>query len=303
MKQFLLKLCPICIHSCYAKAKFWIRFHFAPKGLASEMFRGIMGYDINWESPQDLNEKINWMKFNYDTFEWSILADKYRVRKYVKERIGEKYLPKIYAVWKSAKEMDFSDMPRQFVLKTNHGCGTVLPIMDKTTCNLEKIKCMFSIWLKKKFGYDTIEPHYLKIAPPLIYAEELLANDSKESKSLVDYKVFCFNGNPYCVLVCTDRVLGKHTNLTFYDLNWNVIPDMLAGSHRAESYPIKRPDCLEELLDCASKLSKGHPQLRVDFYIVGNKIYFGEMTFTSQGGYMDYISKDYSLKMGQLVKI
>jgi len=301
-KETLRNYCPNAIHQWYADTKYFLRFKFHPQGLASEMFHSILGYEMNWKNPQDLNEKINWMKFNYDTTEWTRLADKILVRDYVKERIGEHVLPKLYGVWKKAEDIDFNQLPQKFVLKTNHGCGTVMPVLNKKELDFHSTIAKLNSWVNMTFGYKTVEPHYMKIKP-CIYAEEYLENDSSFSSSLVDYKVFCFSGEPYCILVCRDRELGKHTNLSFYDCEWNPINDILSGKHFGESISVPKPSCLSELLNCASLLSKKHPQVRVDFYIVNEKVYFGEMTFTSQGGYMDYISREFSLKMGKLVNL
>ncbi len=302
MRKSIKSLFPSFLQTIYSETKYYLRFKFYPKGIASELFKGILGYEINWENPQDINEKINWMKFNYDTSIWTNLADKYKVREYVALRVGEEILTKLYGVWKNANDIDFDKLPNKFVLKTNQGAGTVLPITDKTQINIKETKKIMNQWVKMVFGYKTVEPHYMKIKP-LITAEEYIENDVSFSSSLVDYKVFCFSGKPYCILVCFNRVLGKHTNLSFYDCNWEPIPDILDGRHKGESIDIPKPKCLETLLCYATKLSLGHPQVRVDFYISNNKIYFGEMTFTSQGGYMDYISKKYSLEMGSLIKI
>ncbi|MBR2203660.1 MAG: hypothetical protein IJ914_05665 [Prevotella sp.] len=301
IKDTLRKWCPNFIHKWYADTKFWIRFKWHPQGLASEIFRGVLGYDISWDDPKDLNEKINWMKFNYDTSEWTRLADKYLVRDYVKERIGETVLPQVYGAWERASDIDFEKLPERFVLKTNHGCGMVIPVKDKSILDDEGIRKKLDMWLKERYGYDTVEPHYLKIHP-LIYAEELLENDTDFSSSLVDYKVFCFSGEPYCIMVCIDREIGQHADFYFYDTKWDSFPPHLAGKHHKD-ISIPKPKCLSQLLDYASKLAEGHPQVRVDFYIIKNKIYFGEMTFTSQGGYMDYISRELSYNMGQLVKL
>lgn len=301
MKKALRNFCPQKTLRIYSDIKFWVRFHFFRKGLISEEFRGLMGYDINWDNPQDLNEKINWMKLYGDTFEWPRLADKYLVREYVKERIGEKYLTKLYGCWDNADDIDFSSLPEKFVLKTNHGCGTVIPIHDKKTIDKSSVCKQLDTWIKHRYGYLTVEPHYLKIQP-VIYAEELIENDSTFSTSLVDYKVFCFSGKAYCILVCSDRIIGKHVNMSFYDCNWNIRPEMLDGRHKGYTVIAQKPQCLQELIALAEKLAQGHPQVRVDFYISNNHIYFGEMTFTSQGGYMDYISREYSNIMGDLTK-
>ena len=120
MKKMLKKICPECIHSAYTRAKYWLRFHLNPKGIANELHKALIGDDIDLKNPRTLNEKINWMKFNYDTTVWTRLADKHLVREYVKERIGEDALPKEYAVWDSADKIDFSNLPKQFVLKTKN---------------------------------------------------------------------------------------------------------------------------------------------------------------------------------------
>lgn len=301
-KETLRRWCPNKLHQWYADTKYFLRFKLHPQGLASEMFHGILGYEMNWENPRDINEKINWMKFNYDTSEWSRLADKLLVREYVKERIGEKVLPSIYGCWERAEDINFEKLPAKFVFKTNQGCGTVMPVNNKASLNIEETISILNKWVMMKFGYKTIEPHYLKIKP-FIYAEEYLEDDTNFSNSLVDYKVFCLSGKPYCVLVCTNRIMGSHPDLSFYDCSWNYMSDILPNDHSGGNSNIPKPKCLDILLEYSRKLSKGHPQVRIDFYIVKGRIYFGEMTFTSQGGYMDYISREYSLKMGELVKL
>ena len=231
MKDKLRTICPENVHAIYAATKFWLRFHFAPKGLANELHKSLVGYDIDWKNPKTLNEKINWMKFHYDTSEWTRLADKYLVREYVKQRVGENVLPQIYGVWDNAKMMDFHSLPPKFMIKTNHGCGTVIPVCDSKKCDIDKMRAQVDKWMSKRFGYETIEPHYLKIKP-LVYAEELLENDSAESSSIIDYKVFCINGKAQCVLVCKDRSIGHHPHLAFYDLDWNLRTDWLASKYR-----------------------------------------------------------------------
>lgn len=273
-----------------------------PKLLASKYYKNVMGKDLDWDNPKDLNEKINWLKFNTDLTEWGRLSDKYRVREYIKERGREDLLVKLYGVWDNVDDINFDDLPDCFVLKSNNGCGTVLLVKNKAELNKKITKKLLKNWLEERFGYLTAEPQYFGIKP-LIIAEEMLENDNKQSSSLVDYKVFCLEGNPYCILVCANRVIGKGTELAFYDLNWNRIDDILAGSHKSDMVYIDRPQCLSQLLKAAKDLSFGHHEVRVDFYIANNKLYFGEMTFTSLGGYMDYISPKYLLEMGSLVSL
>lgn len=302
MIYILNRICPKPIHKLYADIKYWIWFHFKPKALANDFHKGLVGYDINWQKPQTLNEKINWQKIYSDTTQWSRLADKYLVRDYVKERIGEDKLVKLYGVWEKAEDIDFDKLPAQFVLKTNHGAGTILPVTDKTMLNIPATIVKLNEWLHLRFGYRTFEPHYLKIKPLLI-AEELLINDSGFSSSLVDYKVYCFDGKPFCILVCSDRTIGEQAHFTYYDLNWNRMPDVLIDKLKPFQANVPKPKHLDLLLDCAEKLAKGHPQVRVDFYIVKDKIYFGEMTFTSEGGYDGDVTREFCTEMGSHITL
>lgn len=285
----------------YADSKFWLMFHFYPKYLINDTFRGIMGYDIDWKNPRDLNEKINWMKLYADTSEWARLSDKYLARDYIREKIGDHVLPKLYGIWEHAEDIDFSTLPNKFVMKTNHGSGGYVLVHDKNKLDIPAVRAEMAEGIKQKYGYSTIEPHYLGIKPKIM-AEQLIENDSDISTSIIDYKVWCINGVPKCILVVSDRI-NNHCTLAFYDLAWNHLSEVNSGRHAGEYKPIPRPDCLEQMLEYARILANGMPQVRVDFYIETNKIYVGELTFTSQGGYMDYLSRDFSLKLGKEVPL
>ena len=297
----LRKYCPKIIHDAYAETKFWLQFYLCPRVIASDIFRGIMGYDIDWKNPRDLNEKINWQKFYSDTTMWTRLSDKYLARDFIAEKLGEEVLPKLYAVWGKAEDIDIASLPNKFVIKTNHGCGGVVLVEDKSELDIHKLKKEMAASISKKFGYRTMEPHYLRIKP-VIMAEQMIENDADFTTSIADYKVFCINGKPACILVCTDRANG-HTNLSFYDTDWKALPEVNSGRHTGEFKAIPKPTCLEKMLDYAYILSEGFPQIRIDFYISNNKIYVGELTFTSQGGYMDYLSRDFSLHLGKSVPL
>lgn len=301
MKKMQRKVCPEWIHTIYAETKYWIRFHFFIKSLDSEFFHGIMGYDINWDNPQDLNEKINWLKLYSDTSEWTRLADKYLARDYITEKLGADVLPELYGAWKRAEDIDFDALPDKFVIKTNHGCGGVVVVTDKATLDREKVRKEMAEAISHTFGYKTIEPHYMKI-PPVIMAEQLIENDATFSTSIVDYKVWCINGKPECILMCSDRS-GKKCTLSWYDTEWNFLPDVNSGRHSGDYKEIPRPVCLAQMLQYAKTLAEGFPQVRVDFYIEKDRLYVGELTFTSQGGYMDYLSREFSLKLGKNVQL
>ena len=287
IKKALRKIYWRTLSKWYADAKFWLRFHLNPQGLVSEKFHRILGYEIDWKHPKDINEKINWMKFNYSTSEWTRLADKYQVREYVKERLGESVLTQLYGVWKKAEDIDFDKLPSKFVLKTNHAWGTVLPVLDKSKINVGETRKTLNKWLTIRFGYETMEPHYLKIRP-LIIAEEYLENDAEFSSSIVDYKVWCFSGKPECIWVAYNRHNGICVDMALYDTQWNSLGESLRNTTTDIYRPdneIPKPACLEEMLEVASKLSEPFPQVRADFYIINNRPVIGELTFTAGYGF------------------
>lgn len=268
-------------------------------------FRYGLGKWPNINHPIDLNEKINYLKFHEDIEVWARLADKYAVREYVRDRGLESILVPLYGKYDSPDDLfdDWNKFPSQFVIKSNHGCGTIKIVNNKVSEDIKELEKVMDGWLKRKFGIDTIEPHYRLIKPCLI-VEKLLEDSSVAifSQSLVDYKIFCFDGKPYCTLIVADRNFeDKSYQLDCYDINWNRIEGAMSSNHEPVKI-ISKPTNYEYMIECAKKLSYGHKQVRVDLYNIQGKVYFGEMTFTSQGGYMDYFSPDFLLEMGNQIK-
>lgn len=259
----------------------------------------------NLKNPRDLNEKILYLKLFTDTSRWSELADKYKVRNYVESLGLGDTLVKLYGVWYKADDFKLDEMPNSFILKANNGdgSGTNLIINDKSNWKENDLKIIIDGWLKRKnISATSAEPHYDNIEPCII-AEELLPK-IKGQTSLLDYKVWCFNGKPYTILTTSNR-LKTATHLGCYDLNWNYHPENLivSKSFPLESKPLNKPDNLDEILRVAEKLAGDFPQVRVDLYSINNKIYFGEMTFTSLGGMMNYYTPEYLLEMGSKIDL
>jgi len=250
----------------------------------------------NLKNPKNLIEKIYWMQLHTDTTMWTKCADKFAMRDYVKDCGYENYLPKNYGKWYNAADIDFNILPTEFVLKTNNGCGTVLLVSDKNTLDLKATRKKLQRWLNVPYGWAGGQLHYTRIKP-CILAEELLHQDDVQksitSQSMVDYKVWCLNGVPECILVVYNRIKKVNYKLDMYNTNWGRIPNSLKlTSHftgKEEIFP--RPACLEEMLEIASKLSNPFPEVRVDFYVINNKPIIGELTFTS--GYGNYTDEFY----------
>lgn len=243
--------------------------------------------------PTDLIEKIYWMELHSDTSMWTVCADKYRIREYI-EKLGLlQYMPKLYEKWDKASDVDFEKLPNSFVIKSNNGCATVQVVKDKSELDVKVIRKTLWQWLHLPFGYQNCQLHYTKIKPCII-AEELLQNDYPEFSpaSLVDFKVYCINGEPQFIWVAYNRV-NMHVHVQCYDTNWNPKPEYLKNGmshyvYDSNDKPIERPQCLEELLEVAKKISSPFPQLRADFYIVKGKPVIGEMTFTQGYGFLKY---------------
>lgn len=259
---------------------------------------------LNLKNPKTLNEKIHWMKFYGDTSQWSLLADKYKVREYVIEKGYEDSLVTLYGKWDDASKIEWDKLPEQFVMKVNNGCGDVLICKDKQKLDIETNKRKFASLLKEKFGIYTGQLQYKDI-PSCIIAEELLdaTKQQVKSASLVDYKIWCFNGKPYYIFVYLNREIGGAAECMVFDLDWNSHPEFLIPSKHFAIYKdlISKPACLDKMIEMATKFSEGHPQMRVDLYEVGGKVYFGELTMTAACGYMNHFTDDFMLQTGNAV--
>lgn len=256
----------------------------------------------HFRHPRDINEKINWMKFYGDTSLWPTLADKYNVRDYVKERVGEDVLIPLIGKWDTVDDIDWNTLPNQFVMKCNNGSGDVVICKDKSKLNIKSIKQHFRHSLNEKLSILSGEPHYAQIKPCII-AENLLDYSTQpcNSSSLIDYKIWAFDGKPMYIW-CTWNRDKYHANVALYDKGWNFHPEWSVWtSHYIRPLAlVPKPICYDRLLTIASKLSDGLTATRIDLYVVNNNVYFGEITMTSQGGYMDYYTQEFLDKMGEL---
>lgn len=273
--------------------------HF-PRAYASIRYKEVIGKSVNWRNPKTLNEKIYWLEFNSDTTLWSKCADKYAVRDYVKEKGCEELLVPLFGKWDSPYDIDFAQLPPKFVLKTNHGSGDVIIIKDKSNVDADKVRATIQKNLEIPFGIETGEPHYLRIKPCVI-AEQLLETGRKEG--LVDYKVWCFNGEPAFIFTVSNRNYVTHeANYNMFSTSWENRKDMLVPSvHNSDEIP--QPENLSRMLEYARLLSAPFDEVRVDFYEIDGRLYVGELTFTSAAGRMTYFTEEALLQMGAMIKI
>lgn len=254
------------------------------------------GEILDLENPQTFNEKIQWLKLYDSTPIKTRLADKYLVREWVKEKIGEEYLIPLLGVWDKVEDIDFDKLPKQFVLKCNHGCGYNIIVTDKSKLDINKTKKQINEWLMEDFAFKCgFEFHYSDI-PRKIIAEEYISN----GKDLYDYKIWCFNGKAMYIQFLSER--KQNLKMAFYDTNW--IKQDFVYSYEYDEKVIKKPESLKKLLLLAEKLSEGFLHVRVDFYILNNgDIKFGEMTFTSLSGTCKWNPQRSNKMLGDLIQM
>ena len=260
---------------------------------------------LHLKHPQTLNEKILFLSLKTDTTLWTRCADKYEVRDYVKECGLEDILIPLVGVWEHATDIDFNKLPDEFVLKATHGSGDIKVVKDKTKLDIPKIVAEFEDDLKHQYGALESGHHYMRIHPRMI-AEELIHNDpetAKISSSIIDYKIWCFNGKCYWLWACANR--DEHTTeVMTYDTDWNAHPEysIFENDYRHGDI-LPKPKNLERMIEVAEKLAQPFPCVRVDLYNIDGKIYFGELTFTSYGGLQDFYTDEFQQLAGSKIDL
>lgn len=263
------------------------------------IYRGHMGKRLNLIAPKTYNEKLQWLKLYDHNPIYSQLVDKYRVRDYVEKKIGGQYLIPLLGVWKSADEIDFDALPAKFVLKCNHDTGSVIVCRDKRhfDINAAREKLTFCLangtyWTTREWPYKNIEP--------CIIAEEYMEDST--SHDLRDYKFFCFNGLPKAMFIATERLNPeKPTAFDFFDMQFNHLP-IKQGHPNADMIP-QKPVNFVKMIDLAKVLSEGFPHVRVDFYEVDGRVYFGELTFYHFSGVEPFHPAEWDVKFGEWLNL
>ena len=252
---------------------------------------------LNISNPTTYVEKMQWLKVHDRKPIYTTIVDKLAVKDYVAQIIGDKYIVPLLGVWETPDLIDYDKLPNQFVLKATHGGGArdVVICRDKDSFN----KHAAAVQLNKSLNSDywRMREWQYKDVPRKIIAEKYLED---ESGNLNDYKVMCFGGVPKLIQVHRGRF--THQTQDFFDVNWNKLP-IGQREYPCTSDMIAKPSVLEEMLDCSKQLSQGLIQVRVDWYIVNGKLYFGELTLTDSAGYADFIPEEWDKKVADMIKL
>ena len=265
----------------------------------SILYKTKFGKKLSWQNPKTFNEKLQWLKIFDRRPEYTTYVDKYKVREYIAKTIGEEYLIPLLGVWDNPEEIDFNKLPNQFVLKCNHDSGKVCICKDKSKFDIKSTKEKLYNSLKRDYYMRSREWPY-KNVPRKIIAEKYM-EDELEPLSLRDYKFMCFEGKVKCSFVCSDRNTKEGLHVTFFDTNWKVLPFERHYPARKEGLP--KPKCYDEMVNLAEKLTKGIPFVRVDFYEINGKVYFGELTFYPGSGFEEFTPRSADEWLGSFIKL
>ncbi len=263
-------------------------------------FEENVGTKLNLDNPQTYNEKIQWLKLHDHNPLYTVLVDKFAVKQYVAEKIGpEHVIPIVGGPWYNAKEIEPNSLPKRFVLKCNHDCGSVIICTDKDTFDWKKAKKKLNDALHRNYYYVGREWPY-KNVKPCIYAEQYVVDD--DGIELRDYKFFCFDGVPRYLFIATDRMnKQEETKFDFFDMDFNHLP--FTNGHPNAFIAPEKPKHFNEMKKLAETLSAGIPHVRVDFYEAEDQVYFGEMTFYHWGGMGIFDPKEWDYTFGSWIDL
>ena len=261
-------------------------------------FRIVLKKKLNIKEPKTFNEKLQWLKLYYFPYDEKVIqcADKYAVREYISNKgYGDKLVP-LLGVWDKAEEIPWKELPDQFVLKGNHGCAYNLLCMDKQSFDVNAAERQLNTWMKEDFGAFNIEIHYSKIKKHKITCEVCLG------ECITDYKFFCFNGEPKLVYVSNNLIDDRQSQMSFYYLDGSKIP-LTRDDYMEIQDEVEFPEFYEEMKQMARDLAKDFPFVRVDYFVVQNKFYFAELTFTPGACMMPFNPEEYDLEWGKMLDI
>lgn len=283
--------------SVLIKALYTLSPLFSDKQYLKLLFPLKTGYKLNLENPQTYNEKLQWLKLYYRKPVLTTMVDKYEAKKFVAEIVGEEYIVKNYGVWDSFDEINFDELPNQFVLKTTHDQGGVVICKNKKSFDYNNARKKLNKHLKFKHYYLSREWPYKNVKPRII-AEKYMVN--KAGDDLNDIKFFCFDEIPKALFIATERQTGK-VKFNYYDMNFNEL-DLVQSYAQSENI-ISKPKGFNKMVELSGVLSKGFPHVRVDFYDIDGDIYFGELTFFHHGGLTPFHPKDWDFKFGSWIDL
>lgn len=298
--MFLIEL----FHNLKKRFVKWYKKYFTAEGLDScilpdkiylkKLYKLRTGKELNLKNPQTFSEKGNWLKLYDRRPEYTVMVDKYKARKYIAERIGEKYLVPLLGVWDSPEEIDFDSLPNEFVLKCNHDNGVII-CRDKSSLDIEKVKEELAFRLSRDY-YRKLREWPYKDVPRKIICEKLMYPPN--GKKTIDYKMMCFGGKVKLIALYAERFTG-HLKEDYYTSEWKHVR-VIDREEAGDVYG--KPEFFDEMLSIAERLSEGIPVLRVDFNFWQDMLAVGEMTFFHHGSMLPFFD-EWEKKTGDWIEL
>lgn len=268
------------------------------KEVLNNLYYFRFGKNIDWIHPKTFNEKMQWLKL-YDRKKiYSTMVDKYEVKNYVANIIGKEYVVPTIGIYNNFNDIDFKEMPDKFVIKCTHDSGGLVICEDKSKFNKKKAKKKIEKSLKTNYYYKSREWPYKNVKPRIIVEKYI---EDKNIKELRDYKFFCFNGEPKIMYV-SDNSHRNNQHCCFYDMNYNEL-NIKRRDYKDFEQKVKKPYNFNKMIEFSKMLSKNIPHVRVDWYEVNNKLYFGELTFYTCSGFIPFETEAWDYKMGEMLKL
>lgn len=263
------------------------------------MYRLRMGKKLNLNDPQTFNEKLQWLKLHDRNPLYTTMVDKYEAKKYVASIIGDDYIIPTIGVWDKFDDIDFNTLPNQFVLKCTHDSGGLVICQNKNIFDIDSAKKKINTSLKTNFYWVAREWPYKNVKPRII-AEKYM--EDSEDNELRDYKFFAFDGVAKALFIATDRKKkDEETKFDFFDINFKHL-DLTNGHPNADEIPHK-PKCFDKMIELTQMISKKIPQVRVDFYEVNGKTFFGEITLSHWSGMKPFVPEEWDKIFGSWIKL
>lgn len=270
------------------------------KQYVKAQFLYTFGYPLDLESPKTFCEKLQWLKLYDRNPKYTTMVDKYEVKKYVAEIIGEEYIIPTLGVWDKPQDIDWNTLPNQFVLKTTHGGGGngVIICKDKESLDKRAIIKQLESSLDKDLYKEFREWPYKNVKKRII-AEKFMTDSKGE---LNDYKFTCTNGRVHNVMICCDRGIGE-TKFYFFDNEWNLLRLNKRGKEAPDNFSLPKPQNLDNMFNIAQTLSMNLPYSRIDLYNIDGEIYFGEITFYPASGFDSNLLEETDVLFGNYITL
>ena len=268
------------------------------KAFIKAVYRAKFGKKLNLKNPKTFNEKLQWLKLNDKDPKYAKMVDKYEAKKYVGDIIGEEYIIPTYGVYDNFDEINFDSLPNSFVIKCTHDSGGVAICKDKKTFDKKSAREKIEKSLKRNYFNEGREPVYKYVKPRIIVEKYM---EDKKQKEIVDYKFFCFNGEPK-IMYISDGSHTENQSIAFFDMDYNLLDIEREDYKKMVDIPLK-PKNFEKMKEFSRILSKNMYHLRVDFFEINGHLYFGELTFITCSGLIPFKKQEYDELLGSYLDI